>query len=388
MGALMELPRINLTELWLVFGPAWLVMMADVDSASIITAMQTGASTKYEFVLVLLLLVIPLYFIQEVAGRVGAVTRKGLGLLIRENFSRNIAIALSVPMAAADFLSYVVNYAGIAIGMSILGVSPIISIPIAYIVHILIVFNKRYESAEKVLLAVSMVMLVAYLAAMRNGISNYPLVPSQLDNSFFFLLAANVGAVIMPFMLFYQTTATAQKKFHCVNATKIETLVGAFASQLIMIAIVVVSSSLAIGSQLSNPEAISGAIMSIGGGIAPYIFALGLVAAGFLALVVISMASAWGVAEAVGIKRDGWFKIYVLESLPAAAVPILYPHLISLTLNLMVALVFVLIGPVIALGLIARKKRLMGKCALCGWEGAAFWGSVILIIACGLAAFI
>ena len=100
--------------------------------------------------------------------------------------------------------------------------------------------------------------------------------------------------------------------------------------------------------------------MGIGGGAAPFIFAIGLVAAGFLALVVISLASAWGVAEALNIKRDGWFKIYVLESLPAAAVPLLYPHLISLTLSLMVVLVFVLIGPVIAMGLL-RNEGLIGK---------------------------
>jgi len=384
----MELPKIDLSELWLVFGPAWLVMMADVDSASIITAMQTGASTKYEFIIVLLLLVIPLYFIQEVAGRVGAATKKGLGHLIRENFSRKIAVALSLPMAAADFLSYVVNYAGIAIGASILGVPPIISIPVAYAIHILIVFKKRYESAEKILLAVSVIMVVAYLAFMRGGISSYPLLPSSLDDSFFFLLAANVGAVIMPFMLFYQTTATAQKKFHSVQATRIETIVGAFASQAIMIAIVVVSSSLAFGPSFTSSDGIANAIMGIGGGVAPFIFAIGLVAAGFLALVVISLASAWGVAEALDIKRDGWFKIYVLESLPAAAVPLLYPHLVSLTLSLMVALVFVLIGPVIAMGLLAQDERLMGRHTLRGWGRIAFWGSVLAVIACGLAAFI
>ncbi|HEV2359128.1 MAG TPA: hypothetical protein VGZ23_16165 [bacterium] len=69
---------LRLRDLRKVFGPAWLVMMADVDAASIITAMQTGASFKYEFIIILLLLIIPLYFICEIAGRVGSVTKKGL----------------------------------------------------------------------------------------------------------------------------------------------------------------------------------------------------------------------------------------------------------------------------------------------------------------------
>jgi len=108
--------RVNFTDLRHVFGPAWLVMIADVDAASVITAMQSGAAFKYEFILILLVLIIPLYFICEVAGRVGTVTKKGLGELVRENFSKRISVFLSFPMAITDFLSYVAEYAAILFG--------------------------------------------------------------------------------------------------------------------------------------------------------------------------------------------------------------------------------------------------------------------------------
>ena len=107
--------KLHFLEVRNVFGPAWLVMMADVDAASVITAMQSGASFKYGLILILIALVIPLYFIMEVAGRVGAATKKGLGELVRENFSRKLAIALSFPMAITDFLSYVAEYAAMAV---------------------------------------------------------------------------------------------------------------------------------------------------------------------------------------------------------------------------------------------------------------------------------
>ena len=74
------------------WGPAWLVMIADVDAASAITAADSGAQYGTKLVWFLMLLVIPLYVIQEVAGRVGVVTGKGLGELIRENYSRRIAV--------------------------------------------------------------------------------------------------------------------------------------------------------------------------------------------------------------------------------------------------------------------------------------------------------
>ncbi len=376
------------SDLRKVFGPAWLVMMADVDAASIITAMQTGATFKYEFILILVALIIPLYFICEVAGRVGSATRKGLGELIRENFSKKLSIALSFPMAATDFLSYVAEYTAIAVGMSIIGIPPLISLPLVYVAHILVVFKQEYAAAEKYLLAASIVMLVAYLAFMSKSVSGYSLVPRHVSKNFFFLIAANVGAVIMPFMLFYQTTATAKKEYHSVIATKIETFAGAVCSEIIMVAIVIVSAGLGSKVTINTTAGLTSAINSLGGTYAPVLFSLGLVAAGFLALIVISMASAWGIAEALDVKGNTWFKIYVLESLPAVVIPLLFGNLIALVLGLMVALVFVLIGPVVAMGLLAQDKRLMGEHALNKFDKIGFWGSVIAVIGCGLLAFV
>ena len=379
---------LRLQDLWKVFGPAWLVMMADVDAPSIITGMQTGAAFKYGFIVILLLLTIPLYFISEAAGRVGSVTRKGFGQLIRENFSRRTAIALSFPMAVTDFLSYVAEYTGIAVGATILGFPPVVALAAAYVVHIVIVYKRRYVFAEKALLAASMVMLVAYTILMSRGAAGYSLIPAGVTRSFLFLVAANVGAVVMPWMLFFQVSATAQKEFHSVLATKVETFVGAAFSEILMVAVVIVSSALDPTLSLTSNHDIAHAITSIGGTYAPLVFSIGLVAAAFLGLVVISLASAWGVAEALELKGETWFKIYILESLPAVAVPLLFPNLMALTLNLMVAFVFVLIGPMITLGLLGQNRRLMGGHALGRFDRVAFWSSVGIVIACGLIAFL
>lgn len=381
--------KLHLSEMRAVFGPAWLVMMADVDAASVITAMQSGASFKYGLVLILVALVIPLYFIMEVAGRVGAATKKGLGELVRENYSKRLSVILSLPMAITDFLSYVAEYAAMAVGLQIVGIPPIVSLPIIYAIHILVVFKQEYEKAEKYLLGVSLVLLLAYIFFMTRGMSSaYSLIPSGIDRDFLFLVAANVGAVVMPFMLFYQTSATAKKGFHSVKATRTETLVGAIFSQVIMVAIVIASVELSPSINISDETNLSGAIMDIGGTYAPYIFAIGLVAAGFLGLVVISLAGSWGVVEALNLRGNTWFKIYIAESLPAVLLVFFFHNLIGLVLTLMVALIFVLIGPVVAMGLLAQDRKLMGKHALNTFDKIAFWGSVIAVVACGLLAFV
>ena len=292
-------------------------------------------------------------------------------------------------MAITDFLSYVAEYAAIAVGLDIVGIPPIISLPCVYIVHIIIVFEKDYKYAEKYLLAVSVVMLLAYILFMGMAVSSgYPLIPKSFNREFLFLIAANVGAVIMPFMLFYQTTATAKKDYHSVQATRVETFVGAVFSQIIMIAIVIVSTGLNPHVTIVNSASLRDAIIGLGGVYTPLIFAAGLVAAGFLALIVISMASAWGVVKSLGLRGNTWFKIYVAESIPAVIAVFLFHNLIGLVLTLMVAMVFVLIGPVVAMGLLAQNKNLMREHALSEFDKIAFWGSVIIVVLCGLLAFI
>ena len=196
------------------WGPAWLVMIADVDAASAITAADSGAQYGTKLVWFLMLLVIPLYVIQEVAGRVGAVTKKGLGELIRENYSRKVAVLAAIPMALVDIISYIVEYTGIAVGFQMMGVAPIISVPVAFLAHVLVVYNRKYAEAEKPLLIISIIFAIVWIVAAfltaRHGIVVTPFYFSSSPD-FIFMIAANIGAVIMPFMLFYQVSATAEK---------------------------------------------------------------------------------------------------------------------------------------------------------------------------------
>ena len=377
----------NMLRVW---GPAWLVMIADVDAASVITAAQTGSVYGTKLIWFLLLLIFPLFVIQELAGRVGADTGKGLGELIRENYSKRTAIFAAVPMALVDIISYVVEYTGAAIGFQIIGISPQVSVPFIFIAHILIVYKRKYAEAEKPLLIISVLFAVswavsAYLTA-RKGIQVTPFYFSA-STGFFFLIAANIGAVIMPFMLFYQASATAEKGITAKNlwAVRLETAIGATVSELIMIAIVIAAIGVNKDSlDFASPGILSQGLSSVAGTFAPYFFGIGLIAASFIALIVISLGSSWGVVEALGWGRKNWFKVYLIESIPALVVPMLTLNLVSLALNLMVLQIAVLVGPAIMLGLIASNKKLMGHYSLKGFNKIIYWAFFVLILATGI----
>jgi Mn2+/Fe2+ NRAMP family transporter len=366
-------------------------MIADVDAASILTAAADGALYGYSLVWFLLLLTLPLFLVQEAAGRIGVATGKGLGEIIRENYSRRIALLTSVPMACTDMLSYVAEFTGIAIGFQLLGVAPILSLPVVYVAYLAIVWKRGYTTVERFLVVFTVVLIVSYggslflrgLPPMRE----YMFFFWSWKPDFLFLLAATSGAVVMPFMLFYQVSATAEKRVKSLWSSRLETLVGAIASEVGMVVILLATIGLN-GTLLetSSPRQLSQALSFLAGSYAPIVFGIGLIAASFIALVVISLGSAWGVAETIGWGRQKFFWIYLIESLPALIVPMFFPDLFRLAIDMMVLFVFVLLGPGVMVGMIARKKKIMGNLSSgLGWS-VAYWVSLALVVASGFIA--
>ena len=379
----------RLKEFAASFGPAWIVMIADVDAPSVLTAATVGATYSYGLIWFFLFLIVPLFIIQEASGRVGMTTGKGLGEVIRKNYSRRVAAVASLPMAVVSVVSYIAEYAGIAVGMELIGVPPLVSVPLAYVAYVGVVVRRKYLTTEKALLIVSAVLIVSYAGSLlaRGLVSSSPFYFSA-DPGYLFLLAACAGAVVMPFMLFYQASATAEKKATRLWAMRTETLVGAVASEIGMIVVAMATSGLSSSLNFADPKALALALSSLAGAYAPYVFAVGLVAAAFLALVVISLGSSWAIVDTMGWKKESFLWVYVAESAPAVVIPILYPTPLSLVLELMVVFVFVLVGPGILMGLVSADKHIMGEhVSGAGWK-VAYWLSLTAVLVFGIVAVV
>jgi Mn2+/Fe2+ NRAMP family transporter len=375
-----------------------------VDAPSIITAGESGARFGYQMIIVLLFLIVPLFFIQEASGRVGLATGKGLAAVIRDNYSKNIAVLAALPMFVTDFLGYVGEYTGVAVGLGVLGISPLMSLPIAFLLHATLVFTGSYRKTERILLAISGVLLFSYVLDVFlvkpqiGSMIQTPLIPFSLylQPSFVFMVAANVGAVIMPWMLFYQTGAVVEKgltRSH-MRCERFETLVGAVVSELLMIVIVVVAVPMD-GVDFLSASSLGQALAPLAGKYAVILFGIGLASAGFLALVAISLASTWGIAEAFGWRgkigerfsmAKNFYVAYLIETLPAALIPLFFKDLVKLMLDLMVIFVFVLVAPAVLQGLISSNRRLMGHHVQGRCWRAIYWIMLSLVVCAGLLA--
>src|SRR5882672_11005402 len=123
-----------------VFGPGFITANVDNDPGGILTYSQAGAKFGYALLWTLIPTTIALIVVQEMAARMGAVTGKGLADLIREEFGFRVTFFTMLVLGLADFGNIAAEFAGIASGMEIFGVSKYISVPIgAGIVWTLIV---------------------------------------------------------------------------------------------------------------------------------------------------------------------------------------------------------------------------------------------------------
>ena len=149
------LRRLDVRRVLRVVGPAWIVMLADVDAASVVTAEQAGSRIGYAMLLPPLLLIPVLYLVQEMTARLAIATGLGHAELIRRRYG-GWGIAAVSSMVAIDRLAYVAEFAGIVLGASLVGISAPVAVGGAFVLHAVMVLtgsNGRFERMALVLLA-------------------------------------------------------------------------------------------------------------------------------------------------------------------------------------------------------------------------------------------
>lgn len=190
----------------------------------------------------------------------------------------------------------------------------------------------------------------------------------------------------MPWMLYFHSGADSRKgkKPEVMREERIETLLGAVVSEVLMVVIVLDGMHLSSAGSFVGVLELSKAL-SIFGENASLLMGTGFIAAGFLALVVISLGSAWGVLEALNTtSRKSFLVVYTVESLPAVFLVAVSTSYVNLMLDLMVVFTIVILPSLYFLGrLVAREDVMNGHQYSRTWR-LAFWIMSALIVLGGL----
>ncbi len=390
---------------WLrVLGPAWVVMLADVDAPSVLTAAKAGTEFGYALLLPLVALIPILYLVQEMTARLGVVTGRGHAELLRERYGFGWAAVAVISMAAIDLLAYVAEFAGIVLGAGILGIPAPLAVGLALLFHSAMVLTGSYRRYERIALVLSVALftfvVLAFTVHPDPGAVLGGLTFSQPlgSRAYLDLVVATVGAVIMPWMLFYQQAATVDKGLGVddLPAARAETLVGAIASELLMVAVVVPAAA-AMAGPASGIGASLGALpvglARLATGAPALLIAVGLIGSGLLAAVVISLSSAWAWSELfrwphslnLSVRRaPGFYALYLLEVVPAAVIALLAQNLVTVVIDAMILNVVVLAIPLAFLVRMSGDRAILGPLANGPVRSAICWAVTAGLLAMGL----
>ena len=392
---------------WLrVVGPAWVVMLADVDAPSVITAAKGGTESGYALLLPCFAVVPVLFVVQEMTARLALATGMGHAELIRARYGRRWAAVSVLGMAVINFVAYVAEFAGIALGASIVGIPPAVAIVGALAIHASMVLSGSYARFERLALVLSLalfsfvVLAVAGRPDLGHLASDLSPLPGDVPHDYFALVVAIVGASVMPWMLFYQQSASVDKKLtrEDLHGSRVETLLGALASQALMAAIVIAAaaamqSAAPVAATARNLADLPEGLARLAAGGAGWLIAIGLVGSGLLALVVISLSAAWGIGELMGWPRSlnlkvsqarRFYGVYFVEVIPAAGVAFLSADLVRVCVGAMVFNVVILVLPLAFLVRLTSDRALLGDLANSRPQAAVLWVVVAGLLVAGV----
>jgi Mn2+/Fe2+ NRAMP family transporter len=372
-----------------VAGPGLVVMLADTDAGSIITAAQSGAEWGYGLLLLQVILVPILFVVQELTVRLGIVTRKGHAELIGDQFGRGwawLSVGTLVISCIGALLSELSGLAGVGL---LIGVPAPVTMTLVVAALVLMAYRGSYLSVERIAIAVGLFELVFLAVAWRAqpGLADLAAGAFDIawrDPKYLYLVAANIGAVIMPWMVFYQQSSVVEKGLTIEDqpAARLDTAFGAVLTQVIMAAVLIATAATLGGKtqsgSLETVQQIAQAITPfLGETTGKLLFGLGLSGSALVATIVVTLTAARTLSEVLGVKHSlehepqeaPWFYgIYTATLVAGALLVVSGVNLVSLSVGVQVMNALLL--PIVLgfLYLLARRlpepHRLSGAYAL------------------------
>ncbi len=404
-------------RLWLfltLIGPGILVMLADNDAGGVITYAQTGAAYGIGFFIPFLILMVPVaYVVQEMTVRLGAVTRRGHAEMIWGRYGPFWGAFSLFDLVVANILTLVTEFIGITIGMKIFGVPAAWSALGGFLIVAGVLLFLRYHTWERVALWIALGNLIfvplaiashPHWGQVTSALGSWHIPAGVAVSGFVYVILANLGTTIAPWMLFFQQSSVVDKGLteKDIPIGQADTAIGTILMGLVAIALVALTGSWVYGlsgaGNFGIHRIMAALVHSPIGSVGTALFGLGLVEAGLIAAIAITASTSWAVGEALKLPRS--INLRPQHALPfylsgllgtaLAALIVLLPHAPLGFLNLTVQVVASIFMPaaMMFLLLLLNDPEIMGQHVNRPWQNMAAFSIVgLLMVADGLYGF-
>jgi NRAMP (natural resistance-associated macrophage protein)-like metal ion transporter len=310
---------------WRAAGPGLIAGAADDDPAGIVTFSSIGAQFGTQMIWTTLFSWPLMAAVQMACARIGMVTGQGLAAALREKFPAWLVACAVALLLVANIATIAADLAGMADALLLLtGIPRGVWIGVMGIGISVAAVHLRYRTLARAL----MVLAVALLAYVVCGFLTRPdwhqvfrhlFTPAIVGGAEGWkAVIAVLGTTISPYLFFWQAGQEVEEeqaqgrtqKAQRVGATarevrqrRIDVTVGTFISNLVMFFVVIVAAQALHGHHdpaTITTAATAQALQPLAGAAAPWVYAVGVVGTGLLALPTLAGSAAYGVAEAFG----------------------------------------------------------------------------------------
>lgn len=313
-------------DYWNDLGPGLTTGASDDDPSGIATYSQAGAQHGFGF-LWLSLWTFPLMsMVQEMCARIGMVTGRGLAGNIRIHFSRrmlrfatlllfaanafNIGADLGAMAKAVQLLRPSFSFGWLVVGFAVLSLLLQVLMPYA-----------KYARYLKWLALVLLSYIVSAILAKINwgeALKNM-LVPNlSFNKDSLLLICAILGTTISPYLFFWQTSQEVEEEIlegkttlrerrgatapEQIKKMRVDVWTGMFLSNLVMFFIIAVCGWVLFPHGITNITSAAQAAEALrpfAGDATYYLFAIGIIGTGMLAIPVLAGSSSYAVSESL-----------------------------------------------------------------------------------------
>jgi len=339
--------KLQLLSFLVIFGPATITAMADNDASGVATYAIAGAKLGYPILFILVWITVLLAITQEMGVRLTMVTRKGLGDLIRENYGVKASVFVFIAVAIANMGTIIVDMAAFKITADLLHLPSLPLTILVIIVTFLLVTKGDYKMTQNIMLLSSFLYFAYIFSAIQSApdwgmaFSNLAF-PNGVDftplyiKDYIIVGLGVLGTTITPWGQFFISSFSLDKNIDTVKLkyTQIETYWGAFLTDFFSFFMIVATAATLF---VNNIPLIDGtqaamAIEPFAGKLAATLFAVGIMNAGFMGIVVVGLSTTYAFSEFFGFSRSldtsykqsrTFYKIFAIQLIVAFFITLL-----------------------------------------------------------------
>lgn len=282
--------------------PGLLIAAAFIGPGTVTVCTLAGSSNHFDLLWVMIISIMATIFLQEIASRLGIVSKMGLASLIRSQinqpFLRIVTLGLVFSAIVVGNAAYEAgNISGAVLGLNVITPIPLGGLILGGIAGALL-WTGSYRVIEKALIGLVGLMSISFLIT---AILTRPnlleilkgiFVPSFHSNQMLLMLAL-IGTTIVPYNLFlHASLAKNHWQSNELKSARKDTIRSVIIGGIISLSIIIVAAG-AKSTTIQNATDLAIGLEPLYGSLAKYLIGLGLFAAGITSSITAPLAAAY-----------------------------------------------------------------------------------------------